>query len=49
MLQKTHEINRGIDVIFATDGCPTQLYIVKKICYKSKPKGQGLSLQGFCT
>jgi hypothetical protein len=42
MLQKTHKIDRGIDVTSATNGCPEQFHIVQKIQYKPKPKWKGL-------
>jgi hypothetical protein len=42
MLQKTHKIDKGIEVISATKGCPKQFCIVQKINYKPKPKWEGL-------
>jgi len=38
MPQKTQKIDRGIEVISATNGCPKQFHIVQKIQFKPKPK-----------
>jgi hypothetical protein len=43
-VQKTHKIDRGIEVISAINGCPKQFHIVKKNTIQTKTKMERIKI-----